>query len=81
MHAAGMTPSMGAILDAHLRDSLTATRDLGEHVLAAAHPCIPPWSVTGKVRANVAAFALRCVHGQVHYGAGSDPKTTAECTT
>ena len=81
MQAAGMAPSMGAILDAHLRDSLTATRDLGEHVLAAAHPCVLPWSATGQVRANAAAFALRCVHVQVHHGAGSDPKTTAECTT
>ena len=70
---------MGAVLGAVLANPLTATRDFAEHALAAASPCIPPWSATGRVRANAAAFAVRRVHGQVHYGAGGDPQAAAEC--
>ena len=62
---------MGAVLGAVLANPLTAKRDFAEHVLAAASPCIPPWSATGRVRANAAAFAVRRVHGQVHCGAGT----------
>ena len=48
---------MGAVLGAVLANPLTTTRDFVEHALAAASPCIPPWSATGRVRANAAAFA------------------------
>ena len=50
------------------------------HTRPQASPCIPPWSATGRVRANAAAFAVRRVHGQVHYGAGGHPHAAAECT-
>ena len=71
---------MGAMCGAVLPYPLTAKRDFAEHALAAASPCIPPWSATGRVRANAAAFAVRRVHGQVHYGAGDHPQAAAECT-
>ena len=70
---------MGAVLGAVLANPLTTTRDFVEHALAAASPCIPPWSSTGQVRANAAAFAVSCLDGQVHYGAGGDPQAAAEC--
>ena len=71
---------MGAMCGPVLPYPLTAKRDFAERALAAASPCIPPWSATGRVRANAAAFAVRRVHGQVHYGAGGDPQAAAECT-
>ena len=49
---------MGAMCGAVLPYPLTAKRDFAEHALAAASPCIPPWSATGRVRANAAAFAV-----------------------
>ena len=58
---------MGAMCGAVLPYPLTAKRDFAEHALAAASPCIPPCSATGRVWANAAAFAVRRVHGQVHY--------------
>ena len=52
---------MGAMCGPVLPYPLTAKRDFAERALAAASPCIPPWSATGRVRANAAAFAVSCL--------------------
>ena len=69
---------MGAMCGSVLPYPLTATRDFVEHELAAARTRSTPWSAAGRVRANATIFALSRVGGQVHLGAGSDPRVTFE---
>ena len=78
MHASDTRASMGAACSAVLSNPLTAKRDFVERVLPAARTRSTPWSAAGRVRANATIFALSRVGGQVHLGAGSDPRVTFE---
>ena len=72
---------MGAMCGSVLPYPLTATRDFVSRVLPAALTRSTPWSAAGRVRANATTFALSRVGGQVHLGAGSDPRVTFEYKT
>ena len=78
MHATDTNAHMGAACSAVLSNPLTTKRDFVEHELAAARAQSTPWSAAGRVRANATTFALSRVGGQVHLGAGSDPRVTFE---
>ena len=78
MHASDINGRMGAACSAVLSNPLTAKRDFVERVLPAASTRSTPWSAAGRVRANATTFALSRVGGQVHLGAGSDPRVTFE---
>ena len=78
MHASDTNGRMGDVCSGVMSNPLTTKRDFVERVLPAARARSSPCSPAGRVRADALRFALSRVGGQVHLGAGSDPRVTFE---